>query len=133
MIRFSDFSSRKPPVFITKTGGLSLHLLLRGNRGQISQIVIFGAIGYGFQIFRISPVGNSNTLNLPLFCHGDGFGFGNEGFVGQFVSCDPAALLHKPDDAFCVGICLRNLIQCLLCKFLSIYNHHSFGLVFAAE
>ena len=119
MIQFSDFSSRKPPVFITKTGGLSLHLLFRGNRGQISQIVIFGAIGYGFQVFGITPVGNAHARDLPLLCHGNGFGFRNKGFVGQFISGDPAAFLHKSDDALRIVICLRNLIQCISARMMT--------------
>lgn len=118
----------RPPVFITKTGSLSLHLLFRGNRREISEVVVFAAVGDGFQIFGISPVGDADACDLSLLRHGNGFWFGNEGFVGKLVSRDPAALFHKPDDVFGVGICLRNLIQCLLCKFLSIHNHHSFAL-----
>ena len=59
-----ELFSQKPPVFITKTGGLSLHLLFRGNRGKTSQIVIFGAIGDGFQVFGISPVGDADLNDL---------------------------------------------------------------------
>ena len=78
-------------------------------------------------------MGDANTCNLPLLRHGNCFGFGNEGFVGQFVAGNPAAFLHKSDDALCVSTGLRNVISRLFCKFLSIHNHHSFGLVFAKE
>ena len=85
MIQFSDFSSPKPPVFITKTGGFSLHLLFRGNRGQISQIVIFGAIGVGFQVFGISPVGDSDACNLPLLRHVHSLLLLYNGVVGKLI------------------------------------------------
>ena len=54
----------RPPAFLAKTGGLSLHLLFRGNRGEITEIVIFGAIGDGFQVFGISTVGDADLNDL---------------------------------------------------------------------
>ena len=103
------------------------------NRGEIAEVVVFSAIGDGFQIFGITTVGDANTGDLALLCHVYCLLFFYNRIIRKLISGDPAALLHKPDDAFRVGICLWNLIQCLLCKFLSIHNHHSFGLVFAKE
>ena len=110
MIRFSDFSSRKPPVFITKTGGLSLHLLFRGNRGEISEIVVFASVGDGFQIFRVAPMGDAHTGNLTLLCHVHRLLLLHNGVVGELIPGDSAAFLHKPDDALCVSTGLRNVI-----------------------
>ena len=113
-----ELFSQRPPVFITKTGGLSLHLLFRGNGGEITEIVIFGAVGDGFQIFRISLVGDANARNLSLFCHVYSLLFFDNGIVGKLIPGDSAAFLHKPDDAFRVGICLWNLIQYLLTDYI---------------
>ena len=50
-----------------ETGGFEqcrLCLGLRGNRGQIPQIVVFAAVGDGFQILGLSPVGDAHICNL---------------------------------------------------------------------
>ena len=118
-----------PPVFVMKTGGIeqcSLCLGFRGNRREIPQIVIFAPVGDGFQVFDVSPMGDAHTGNLTLFCHIYCLLLFYKGIVGKLIPCNPAAFLHKPDDAFCVGAGLRNLIQCLLHQFLSIHIHRSF-------
>ena len=88
-------------------------LRLGRNRGQIAQIVVFGAVGDGFQVFRISTVGDADTGDLSLFCHIYCLLFFHNGIVGKLIPGDPAALLHKSDDSLCVGICSRDLIQCI--------------------
>ena len=93
-----------------KAGGLSLHLLLRGNRGQISQIVVFAAVGDGFQIFRVAPMGDAHARDLFLFGHVYSLLLLHNGAVGELIPDDSAAFLHKPDDALCVSTGLRNVI-----------------------
>ena len=40
------------------SGGL---LCLWGHRGEVAQVVVFAAIGDGFQVFRLTPVGDADT------------------------------------------------------------------------
>ena len=101
------------------------------NGGQIAQIVVFTAVGDGFEVFGIATVGDADTGDLPLFCHIHCLLFFYNGIVRKLISGDPAALFHKSDDSLCVGICLRNLIQGLLYKFFPVHVHHSFCVVFA--
>ena len=110
-----------------------LSLGFGGNGGEVTEIVVFAAVGDGFEVFRITTVGNADTGNLPLFCHVDCLLFLYNRIVGKLIPGDPAALLHKTDDPLCVGIGARNLIQCLLYKFLTIHVHHSFCIVFAVK
>ena len=107
-----------------------LFLGFRGNRGKIPQIVIFALVGNGFQIFRVTPVGDADAGDLSLLCHGYSLLLPHNGSIGKPIPCNPAAFLHKPHDAFCIGIGPRYLIQCLLYKFLSIHIHRSFRLSF---
>ena len=100
----------------------------RRNRGKVAEVVVFTAIGDGFQVFGITPVGNAHARDLPLLCHGNGFGFRNKGFVGQLIPRDPAAFLHKPYDAFRIGAGLGDLIQCMFYEIVLFQFHHSFGL-----
>ena len=50
-------------------GQTILSLGIWRNRGEVAQIVVFAAVGDGFQVFRISPMGNADTGNLALLCH----------------------------------------------------------------
>lgn len=79
-------------------------------------------------MFEISTVGDADTGDLALFCHIHSLLFFHNGVVGKLIPGDSAALFHKPDDVFRISIGLWNLIQGLLCKFLSIHDHRSFGL-----
>ena len=91
------------------------------NRGEIAEIVVFAAVGDGFQIFRISTVGDAHTGDLSLLCHIYRLLFFNDRIVRKLVPGNFAALLHKPDDPLGIGICLGNLIQGLLYKVLSVH------------
>ena len=117
-------------------GMLSVKRLSLGfgrNRGQIAEIVVFTAVGDGFEVFRITTVGDADTGDLALFCHIDCLLFLYNGIVRKLIPGDPAALFHKSDDPLCVGISLWNLIQGLLYKFLIIHVHHPFCIVFAEK
>ena len=71
----------------------------------------------------------SFTMSTACFFH--------NGIVGKLIPSDLAAFVDKTDDPLCVGICLRNLIQGLLHKFLPkivfVHIHRSFCVVFATE
>ena len=84
------------------------------NRGEIAKVVIFTAIGNRFEVLGISPVSNADTSDLPLLCHIHSLLFFHNGVIGKLVAGDPATLFHKPDDSLRIGICLRDLIQCIL-------------------
>ena len=103
------------------------------NSGKVSKVIVFAAIGDGFEIFGISTVGDANPGDLALFCHVYRLLFFHNGIIGKLIPSDSAALFHEADDPLCVGIGLRNLIQGLLDKLLSVHVHHSFWVVFAAE
>ena len=81
-----------------------LSLGIRRNRGEIAEIVVFTAVGDGFEVFGISAVGDADTGDLALFCHIHSLLFFHNGVVGKLIPGDPATLFHKPDDALCVGI-----------------------------
>ena len=108
-----------------------LSLGISRNGWQVSQIVVFTAVGDGFEVFLISTVGDADTGDLALFCHIHSLLFFYNGIIGKLISDDSAALFHKPDDPLCVGSGMRNLIQGLLYKFLPVRVHHSFCIVFA--
>jgi len=38
-----------------------LSLSIGRNRGQVAEVVIFTAVGDGFEVFRITTVGNADT------------------------------------------------------------------------
>ena len=101
------------------------------NRGQVAEVVVFAAIGDGLQIFGITAVSDADTGDLSLFCHIYCLLFFYNGIVRKLIPGDSATLFYKTNDPLCVGICLRNLIQGLLYKFLSVHMHRSFGVVFA--
>jgi len=107
------------------------------NRGKIAEVVIFAAVGDGFEVFRISAVGDADTCDLSLFCHVHCLLFFYNGIVRKLIPGDPAAYLYKTDDPLCIGIGLGNLIQGLLCKFLPkvviVHIHRSFEVVFASR
>ena len=117
--------------------GKLLSLGIRRNRGKIAEVVVFAAVGDGLQIFGIAPVGDADTGDLALLCHIYCLLFLDDGIIGKLIPGDPAVLFDKSDDSFCVGICLRNLIQGLLCKLLSkvviLHIHRSFEVVFASQ
>ena len=109
---------------------LLLSLGFRRNRGEVTEVVILAAVGDGFEVFGITPVGDADTGDLPLFCHTYCLLFFNNGIVRKLIPGDSAACLYESDDPFCVGIGARNLIQGLLYKFISIHSHRSFALSF---
>ncbi len=116
------------------TGMLTVKLLSLGfwrNGEQVAKIVIFATIRDGFQVFCISAMGDADTGDLSLFCHIYCLLLLYDGIIGKLIPGDFATLFHKTDDSLCVEICLRNLIQGLLYKFLSVHMHRSFGVVFA--
>jgi len=84
------------------------------NGGQIAQIVVLTAVGDGFQVFGVAPVGDAHTGDLALFCHFHRLLLFHDGIVGKLIPGDPAAFFHKTCDPFCIGIGLRDLIQCIL-------------------
>ncbi len=100
------------------------------NRGKVSKVVILTAVGDGFQIFRISPVGDTHTGDLALLCHIYRLLLFYNRIVGKLVTGDPTAFLHQSYNAFCVRICLRDLIQCLFYKLLFVHKNHSFYVSF---
>ena len=46
-----------------------LSLIIGRNRGEVAEVIIFAAVGDGFQVFGISTVGDTDTGDLALFCH----------------------------------------------------------------
>ena len=111
--------------------GKLLSLGIRRNRGQIAEVVVFAAVGDGFEVFGISTVGDAHTGDLAMLCHIHRLLLCNDRVIGKLIAGDPAALFQKPDDPFGVGACLGNLIQGLLCKLFSVHKNHSFWVVFA--
>ena len=83
------------------------------NSGEVAEVVVFSAIGDGFEIFGISTVGDADTGDLALFCHIHSLLFFYDGIIGELIPGDSAALFDKTDDPFGVGIRLRDLIQCI--------------------
>ena len=80
------------------------------NRGEVAEVVIFAAVGDGFQVFGISTVGDADTGDLPLLCHIYCLLFFHNGTIGKLIACYSATLFYKADDALCVGTSLRDLI-----------------------
>ena len=108
-----------------------LSLGIRRYRGQVTQIIIFAAVGDGFEVFRLASVGDADSGDLALFGHVHGLLFFHDGIVGKLIAGDPAALFDEADDALCVGVCLGDLVEGLLREILSVHVRHSFGVVFA--
>lgn len=49
------------------------------NEGEATKAAGFTAIGNGFRVFGISPVGDADICGLYLLCHGNNLRLGNEG------------------------------------------------------
>ena len=81
-----------------------LSLGFERNRRKITKVVVFAAVGDGFQVFGICSVGDANTGDLTLLSHIYCLLLFHNGVVGKLIPGDPATLFHKPDDALCVGI-----------------------------
>ena len=114
-----------------------LSLGFGSNSGEVAEVVVFSAIGDGFQIFGITTVGDADNGDLALLCHIYRLLFFYNGIIGKLIPSNSAALFHKTDNTLCVGICLRNPIQGLLGKFLLkvvfVHIHRSFEIVFASR
>ena len=114
-----------------------LSLVVRRYRGEIAEIVVFAAVGDGFEVFRISAVGDADTGDLALFRHIHSLLLFYNGIIRKLIPGDFAALFHKTDDPLCVGIGTRDLVQGLFCKFLPkvviVHIHRSFEVVFASR
>ena len=91
------------------------------NGGQIAQIVVFAAVGDGFEVLRISAVGDADTGDLALLCHIHSLLFFHNGIVRKLISGDPAALFYKTDNSFCIGFGLRDLIQCIFDEIMILH------------
>ena len=87
-----------------------LGLGIRRNGGQVAEVVIFAAIGAGFQVFGIPPVGDADTGDLTLLGHIYSLLLFYNGIIRKLIPGDPAAFFHKSDDPLGIGIYLRNLI-----------------------
>ena len=104
------------------------------NGGQVAEVVIFAAVGDGFEVFSIPAMGDADTGDLALFCHVYCLLFLYNGIVGKLVPGDSAAFFHEPNNPLCVGLRLWNLTQDLLYKFFPHpFVNHSFCVVFATE
>ena len=103
------------------------------NRGQVTEVVVLTAVGDGFEVFRITPMGDPNTGDLPLFCHIHSLLFFHNRVVRKLIPGNPAAFLDKTDDALCVGIHLRDLIQSIFDEIVFFHFHLSFAVVFYKE
>ena len=114
------------------TAGFVLAFRAGRNGREIPQIVIFAAVGDGFQIFGVSAVGDADTGDLALLCHVYRLLLFYNGIIGKLIPGDSACLFYQTDDSFCVGIRLRDLIQCVLYKIVFFHVHASFALVFYA-
>ena len=42
---------------------------LAGDGGQAAQVVVVGAVGDGFEIFRVAPMSYADSLDFTGFCH----------------------------------------------------------------
>ena len=59
-----------------------LCLYFRRNRGEVAEVIVFTAIGDGFQVFGISTVSDADTGDLALLCHIHSLLFFYNGTVG---------------------------------------------------
>ena len=112
------------------TGDRILSLGIRRYRGEVAKVIVLAAIWDRLEIFCISAMGDANTGDPDLLCHVYRLLLFHNRVVRKPISGDSSTLLHKTDDAFCGGLCLGDLIQCLFYKFLSIHIHRSFGISF---
>ena len=56
-------------------------LKLRRYGGEVAEVVVFAAVGDGFEVFRIPTVGDTNPGNLTLLRHIDCLLFFYNGIV----------------------------------------------------
>ena len=96
-------------IYMTMLKVILLSLGIGRNGWQVSQIVVFVSVRDGFQVFRISAVGDADTGDLSMLCHVYCLLFFYNGIVGKLIPGDSAALFHKTDAPLCVGICLGDL------------------------
>ena len=123
-----QWTRKRPAAFRGVLPVIRLSLGIRGNRGKIPEVIVFAAVGDGFQVFRVTPVGDAHARDLPLLCHVYRLMFRYNGIVGKLIPSDSAALFHKPNDAFRIGAGLGDLIQCIFYEIVLFQFHHSFGL-----
>ena len=83
------------------------------DRGQVTKVVVFSAVGDGFEVFGISTVGDADTGDLALLCHIYCLLFLYNGIIRKLIPSDSAALFYKTDDPLGIGIRLRDLVQCI--------------------
>ena len=108
----------------------SLSLCLERNGGQVAEVVVLDAVKDGFEVFGISPVGDTHTGDLALLCHIYCLLFLHNGIIRKLIPGDSAAYLYEANDPFRINTCLRNLIQGLLYEFFPMYLvSHSFYIV----
>ena len=87
----------------------------------------------GFQVFGITPVGDADAGDLPLFCHVHSLLLLHNGIVGKLIACDPAALFHQTDDALRIRSSLGDLIQCVFDEIVFFHITTPFAVVFEVE
>ena len=103
---------------------------IREIRGQVAQVIVFAAIGDGFEVFCISPVGDADIGDLPLFGHIHSLLFFYKGIIRKLIPGDPTACFHKTDDPLCVRTGLGDLIQGVFDGIVVFHFHRSFVIVF---
>ena len=64
------------------------------DRGQVSEVIVFTAVGDGFEIFGVPTVSDTDTGDLSLFCHIYCLLFFHNGIVRKLIPGDSAALFH---------------------------------------
>ena len=74
-----------------------LSLSIGRNRGEVTEVVAFTAVGDGFQVFCIAPVGDADTGDLTLLCHIYRLMFLHNGVIGKLIPGNSAAFSHKTD------------------------------------
>ena len=105
----------------------------RRNRGKIAQIVIFAAIGDGFEVLSITAVGNADTSDPSSLCHVHCLLLLHNGIVGKLIAGNSAILFHKTDDALRIRRSLGDLIQCVYDEIVFVHITTPFAVVFEVE
>lgn len=90
--------------------------LLSRDRGQVSEIVAVGAVGNGFQVFRVTPVGHANAFDLAAFCHADALLLADGGAVGQLVAVNLSAVFYQADDFTGIRFGPGDFVQRIFCQ-----------------
>ena len=77
------------------------------DRGKVAQVITFGAVGKGTQIF--APVAHRYRYpaNPTGFGQGYAFPFGEDFPVGQLIALDPPGIFDQPGNPLGVGIGYR--------------------------